>query len=188
MKRLTNLNKFEGQIESFQSISSYLFPHSVVYMLYLEHKNKHLVKTILAMDLKLAIYSSKYSTEKQCIAESNSVPVSTLWPILTLWPLDAAHTWLWQCWDNNSGYFRSCLPSSLGQMLPCSSDGVVGSQCLTMALPFDRSVTLTGFRVQRLKTKRITVCRKMSGLSGFVQPLPFLGIEAKLEEPHMGRA
>lgn len=48
MKRSTNLkNEFEGQIESSQSISGYLFPHSVVYMLYLEHKNKHLVKALL---------------------------------------------------------------------------------------------------------------------------------------------
>lgn len=42
--KLKRLMSLRGKWKSFQSISSYLFPYSVVYMLYLEYKNKSLLK------------------------------------------------------------------------------------------------------------------------------------------------
>lgn len=51
LKKKKKKTEFEGGNGSFQSISSYLFPHSIVYMLYLEYKNKSLLKTFLALDL-----------------------------------------------------------------------------------------------------------------------------------------
>lgn len=58
-----------GKWISFQSISSYLFPHSIVYMLYLEYKNKSLLKTFSCLRFESLFLkkSSKYYIEKEYV-------------------------------------------------------------------------------------------------------------------------
>lgn len=73
-----------GKWISFQSISSYLFPHSIVYMLYLEYKNKSLLKTFSCLRFESLFLkkSSKYYIEKEyvelCLSKKDSSVIQFL--------------------------------------------------------------------------------------------------------------
>lgn len=66
LKRLTSLR---GKWKSFRSISSYLFPYSVVYMLYLEYENKSLLKFFSCLGTETLILKkrNRYYIAKECV-------------------------------------------------------------------------------------------------------------------------